>query len=158
MPKPTPKELVYHLLTNNRAAALATVTSQGLPHVATVYCLIDEDFSLHFVTRVEARKYRNMISQPLVAMSFMDEVNVTSVQLTGRAERIESFAEEQVIFYKLMSLRYEEDDWPLPPLRLFESGLSRELAVFKVTPTELTYANFQLQPGGRYKPFFTKII
>ncbi len=155
---PSYKRVAYDVIRRNRAAALATVDAHGIPHVATVYCLAKRGFTVYFVTRVEARKYHNILFQPIVAMTFTNEGKLESVQLTGRAERVESLQDEQAILYELMSLRHEGQDWPLPPIKQYERGAASELAVIKVIPTELTYANFTPAAAGKYQPFFHQVI
>jgi hypothetical protein len=81
-----------------------------------------------------------------------------SVQLMGRAERVEVLADEQDRLYELMVLRHGEHNWPSPPVKLYHSGASSELAVIRVTPSELTYANFATASSGCYKPFFQKVL
>lgn len=142
----------------NRTASLATVGSNGVPHIATVYCLIEKDLSLFFVTAVESRKYINMCHQPIVAMTFVNEPTMESVQLIGTAERVESLKHEQAILYKLSVLKYTEHNWPSPPIKLYEYGTSQELAIMKVIPTELTYSNFSHGDTKLNIPFFQKII
>lgn len=148
----------YELMTQNRAAALATADANGVPHVAIVYCSIQADLSLFFSTRVEGRKYRNLSHRPDVSLAFVDESNMRTVQLTGTAKRVELLACEQEILRELILLRYGEPNWPAPPVKLFERGLTNELAIVEVEPYELTLANFETNVNGRYKPFFTKII
>ena len=152
------KKIAYNFIGLNRAAALATVNTKGVPHVATVYCIVKRNFTIYFVTRIEARKYENLIYQPQVAMTFTNEEQMESVQLTGRAERLEVLADEQEMLYQLMVLRHGEHNWPSPPVKLYHCGASSELAVIKVTPTELTYANFATSASGCFKSFFQQIL
>jgi general stress protein 26 len=151
-------KISYDLIGQNRAAALATVAANGTPHVATVYCIVEPDLTIYFVTRIEARKYKNLVFQPHVAMTFTNEEHMESVQLMGRAERVEVLADEQDRLYELMVLRHGEHNWPSPPVKLYHSGASSELAVIRVTPSELTYANFATASSGCYKPFFQKVL
>lgn len=149
---------VRRFITDHRAASIATANGDGTPHVAVVYAIIHNDLSIYFSTRVEGRKYQNILQQPVVAMAFSHENSVQMVQLSGRAERVEDLREEQSLLHDLMKLRYNDPNWPLPPMRLFERGATTEIAVIRVVPTELTFADFQSKGIGRYQPFFYKII
>ena len=151
-------EKARKFIIKHRAGALATTSLKGVPHVATIYCIVDEDLNLYFSTRVEGRKFHNLLENPTVALAFSDEVNMGTVQLTGKAERVESLELEQDILYKLITYRYGEPNWPSPPFKLFERGATNELAIIKVTPFEMTYASFETTTTGRYKPFFEKVI
>lgn len=157
----TKKELratALDFILQNRAAALATVDTAGLPDVATVYCLAEADMSIYFVTRIESRKYANICTEPVVAMTFMNEKLMVSLQLRGRAVRVEALAEEQRILYELTLARHQDENWPSPPLKMLEHGLTGELAIMRVSPTEMTLATFETQPSGKYNPFFKHVI
>lgn len=152
------KAQVYNFIKHNKAGALATVDHDSVPHVAIVYFLARKNLDLYFTSRVEGRKFHNLIDHPLVSIAFYNDENLSTVQLTGVAKRIESLEEEQQITYELARLRRPDVNWPTPPMKLFERGATNELAIIKVSPTEMTYANFENQPNGRYKPYFTKVI
>lgn len=152
------KQLAYEFIMNNRAAALATVDEQGRPHVAIVYCVAHKDLSLYFSTRVEGRKYNNLVHQKYVAMSIYNRQRMQTIQLTGTAKRVEKLDIEQEVLLELMKLRYRDPNWELPPLQLFNQGASNEIAVIKVVPKEMTFANFKTKKAGRYRAVFRRII
>lgn len=152
------RQFAQKFINSNRAGALATVGSGGRPHVAIVFCVAYPDLSVYFSTRVEGRKFINLLLTSYVAMSFHDENNLRMMQLTGTAKRVEDLKMEQAILYELMKLRYHDPDRPIPPLQLFERGAASEIAVMKITPAEMTYANFRTPRTGHYTPVFQKII
>lgn len=152
------KNKAFKFITKNRAAALATTNGVGLPHVAIVYCFAEKDLSLYFSTRVEGRKYMNLMGRPIVSMTFSNETEMQSIQLSGVAKRIESLELEQKILFDLITLRYGEPNWPVPPVKLFENGATNELAIIKVTPHEMVFCNFNTSKTGRYKAYFEKIL
>ena len=158
MHKSSLKEQAYKFIEENRAAALATSNQHGMPHVATVYCVPNRDLSLYFTTSVEGRKFNNMIGNPNVALAFTDEAKLSTIQLTGFSERIEDLHFEQEILHQLMTSRHRDPNWPFPSMQLFEKGSSNELAIMKVTPTEMTYANFEDPQGMEQKSIFQKVI
>ena len=148
----------YQFILRNRAAAFATVDGTGTPHVATVYCTVHEDLTLYFSTRVEARKFHNLTCNPTAAMTFYNEQQMTTIQMTGRAERVENLEVEAEILRDLLIFRLEDPSLPLPPVRLFEAGATNELAIIKVSPLEMTIADFKVTKTGRYHPFFHKVL
>lgn len=158
----TPKQhmMAYEFLLENRAAALATVDAKGVPHVVTVYSIPHKDLTLYFTTKAEGRKFNNLTKNPTVAMAIThdDGPNLATIQLTGIAERVEDLKEEQAILLDLWRMRYDEASWPPPPMRLYERGAADELAVMRVTPTEMTFADFKTTATKRYRPFFEEII
>jgi hypothetical protein len=65
---------------------------------------------------------------------------------------------EQEILQKLFILRFTNKNWPMPVIKMYESGLASEIALLKVVPTEMTYANFETKPENLYRSFFQKVI
>jgi uncharacterized pyridoxamine 5'-phosphate oxidase family protein len=155
---PDMKKLAYKFLNSHRLAALATVDEQGNSHVAPLFCTVRKTFDIYFSTRVEGRKFNNLMRSPNVSMSFTDEADVSTIQLSGLAERVDNLELEQEILYDLARLKYQDPNWPMPALKLFEKGATSELAIIKVTPTEMTYASFATSKPGKYKPFFKKVL
>lgn len=148
----------YKFMIEHRAAALATAGKNNVPHVAIVYCMVYEDLSIYISSRVEGRKYQNLVNNPTIGMTFYSEADMQTIQLTGTAERVGKIECEQEILYELIKLRYKEPNWIVPPLRLFERGATNELAIIKITPNEMTFADFKITKNGRYRPVFQEII
>ena len=139
-------------------ATLATTDDQGQPHASAVHFVVHKDLTLYFTTRVEARKFKNLVAKPTVAMAITDEAGMVTVQLTGKAERVESLKTEQMLLMELWSLRFNEAIWPIPAVQMFEQGATNRIAVIKIVPLEMTYATFKTQTSGKYQPFFLKVI
>ena len=152
------REQARQFIARNRAAALATVDPKGNPQVATVYCVVDETLAVYFTTRVEARKFTNLMRHPTVAMIFTNENELTTLQLSGEAERIESMELEQEVLSWLMTHRKWDPQWALPTMQLFEHGATNELAIIKVVPSEMTLSNFRKDTSEQHRPFFQKVI
>lgn len=152
--------MAYEFLLANRAAALATVDGKGVPHVVTVYFIPHKDLTLYFTTKAEGRKFNNLTKNPTVAMAISNDngPNLATIQLTGIVERVQDLKEEQAILLDLWRTRYDAASWPPPPMRLYERGATDELAVMRVTPTEMTFADFKTTATKRYRPFFEEII
>lgn len=151
-------KIIQNYIVNHRAGSLATSTLDGKPHVAIIYTIVKSDLSIYFSSRVESRKYINILQNPMVAIAYGDEVKTSTVQLCGVAKRVDNLREEQKILNDLFLIRFGEKNWPLPPAKLFERGFTNELAIIKIKPIEMTFANFETLARGRYRPFFTKII
>lgn len=149
---------IQKFITDHRAGALATTGPNNQPHVAIIYCFVEKDLSLYFSTRVESRKYQNIRHNRTVALAFFSESDMQTVQLTGQAERVDTLSVEQEILRQLIRLRFGEPNWPAPPIKMFEKGITNELAIVKITPVELSFGSFDTTKDGRYKPFFQEII
>jgi len=99
----SPKVTAFQFLQTNKSAALATISSNNRPHVATVYYLADNKLNLYFVTSIESTKYTNLIRYPYIAMAIsQDNPRVRkTLQLSGLASRIDNIYEEQKIIENL---------------------------------------------------------
>ena len=153
------KQHVRDFITQNRAAVLATVGADGIPHAATIYCAVDADLTLYFMTGADSRKYQNLVHQPTVAMVFTDRDSLEAVQLTGTAERVaDLLSQETLDDIKRMDVPVANQR-PVPALQLFESGATNELATIRVTPIEMTHVKFNDKLTKRKrKPIFEKVI
>ena len=141
-----------------RSATLATANKKGIPHAATIFFVPRKNLTLYFTTKTSGRKFQNLIGRPRVAMVVTDVDKLITVQLTGVAERVTKPKLEQEILQDLWLFRHTDPNWPIPPMKLYESGTISELAVIKVTPAEMTYANFEIANTGKYNSFFQKVI
>ena len=152
------KQHVRDFITRNRTAALATVGADGLPHIATVTSAVDADLNVFFMTGADSKKFKNLVHQPMVAMVFTNSDTLETVQLTGRAERVEDvLSKETLEDIKAMTVPIANHR-PVPALQLFESGATNELATVRVTPTTMTYAQFETRHTKPRKPVYTKVI
>jgi general stress protein 26 len=152
------KNLAHNFIEVNRAASFASANKAGVPHVAIVYCLAKPDLTLYFSTRVEGRKYANLEQRPEVGLAFYNESKLQMIQLSGVARRVDEIELEQEIMHDLMRFRYNDSNWPLPTVQLFERGATNEIAVIEVVPTEMTFADFETEHAGQYHPIFQKIL
>lgn len=91
-------------------------------------------------------------------MAVTDEETMATLQFTGSATVIEELQDEQDLMEELWELRFNDKIWPIPTIKLMESGDMKNLMVIKITPTEMSYANFEGTPTGKYHSFFEKII
>lgn len=148
------KTVVLAFARRNCAAALATADKDGNPDVAIVYCTVQDDFSLYFTTRIEGRKYRNITSRTTVALAFYNEAHLQTLRLYGDAMRVNDMDIESQVFKELFTLRQDS----LPTLQLYEKHATNEIAVIRVVPTEITFADFHLTAASKNKAIFNKIL
>jgi len=154
----SPKVTAFKFLQTNKSAALATISSNHRPHVATVYYLVDKKLNLYFVTGIESIKFANLIRYPYVAMAIsQDNPRVRkTLQLSGLASRIDNIYEEQEIIEHLWKKTGRTS--AVPFLMIYNSGQSNELAVIKVKPYEMTLAKFSTSDSDLKQKIFTPII
>ncbi len=150
--------LVIKFIKKNHLGALATVNKKGQPDVAVIYCSIKDDLSLYFSTRVEAAKFQNISNNPAVAITFYDAKSVSTVQIRGRAKRLEDLKAEQDIMLELVKQFYSQGGKMPPFQQLFENFDSNELAIVKIKPTDVSYSSFKQTRLSKAKPVHKKIL
>src|SRR5689334_17337073 len=84
------KDEVYTFLKEDYLGILASVNKDGMPHVTPLYCLVDENLNLYFTTNTSGAKYCNITERPNVAMTFVNNDDMSCVQLRGQAMLIEN--------------------------------------------------------------------
>jgi len=147
---------VHKFLSEHRLATLATVAETKVPNAAAIYYIVDKEFNIYFMTRIESRKFLNLEINPTVSMVITDETTMETVQLSGVAERIENPTEESANLTRLWTADHRNPNWPGPAVKLFEAGHSVQLAVVKVVPNEMTYALFKRLDEGHNESFLKR--
>lgn len=111
MPEPLTPEVIA-LLSARNMAHVATLMSDGAPHVSPVWIAVEGDRLAIFSTQAHL-KIRNLRRDPRVAISVADESNpYRSVIVRGRVvEEIEG--DEAIAIMDRMSNRYVGTDFPV---------------------------------------------
>jgi general stress protein 26 len=74
---------IADFLALHRIGVLATSTSEGKPHAATIYFTYDELLNIYFVTKKDTQKSRNLQDNPQAAIAVYDAASQTTVQMDG---------------------------------------------------------------------------
>ncbi len=147
------KKLVLDSLKNNRLAALATVSSDGLPHAATVVYAVDDDFNVYFVTRKNTSKVRNLEQNPVVSLSIGSALPIY-VQMRGRAERVTDEQERQERLDAVAAAGAGlKDVWP-PILHIGND----DYVLFKIVPDLIRALDLRDQNIAAEEPPFIEIM
>lgn len=77
------QEHIADFLALHRVGVLATVSSAGKPHAATIYFTYDQQLNIYFVTKKETQKSRNLQANGLAAIAVYDAATQTTVQIEG---------------------------------------------------------------------------
>jgi general stress protein 26 len=85
---PESADLVRNFLNSHHSGVLGTADEAGNSHVAVVYYHTEESLCLMFATKEETQKAKNMLANTQVAFAVYDEVEQTTIQITGRVEQI----------------------------------------------------------------------
>ena len=85
-------------LSNPDAAALATVSSEGLPEVRMVLIKKISDEGLVFYTNLESQKAKSIASNPLASLCFYWKSISKQVRIEGSVKSIENIEADQYFF------------------------------------------------------------
>ena len=104
-------ESAYHYFDNPNFANVATVMSNGAPHVTPVWIDRDGDMILFNTARGRVKE-QNIARDPRVALSVLDPSNPYHyIQVRGRAELVDEGADAHID--RLAKKYLGEDEYPL---------------------------------------------
>ena len=118
---------------HNPAGVLSTVGEDG-PHGAVVYVIPASHGTFCFVTKNHTKKYQNIVRQGAVSLTFFNEQESTTLQITGKAYVADnSQGLKEIVLDKITKAHAAISNW-LPPVTEISEG---EYAVIGI---EITYA------------------
>lgn len=141
-------------LKSHSLAALATVANDNVPHVASVYYVVDDELNIYCVSREGTRKFQNIKQNPNVSLVITDEETAETVQLTGRADTGLEGEEESKVLERLWRVTVEKTSWPAPVVKINKGGIS----VVRIRPSELVFGDFKPIHLDDDKDYFQKVI
>lgn len=146
---------VYDFLKHHHMGILSTVTEDGKPWGSAIYFVLDEDFNIFFVTRLETFKYQNLEKNPFAALTVADEEKQTTVQLTGNISKVPAADYMDIVFNKLVSIRPKNEVNWAPPIEKVHKG---DYMPLRLTPSKLQYADFKKNSTDFDHKYIEKII
>lgn len=112
---------ITNYIDHNPAAVLSTVGEDG-PHGAVVYVITASHAMLCFVTKNQTKKYANLISNPAVALTFFNEYENTTLQVSGNAFLADnSSGLKEIVMDKIAKAHVAMSEW-LPPVTKLQNG------------------------------------
>lgn len=112
---------IVDYIDHNPAGVLSTVGDDG-PHGAVVYVITASHGTLCFVTKNQTKKFANVVSHPAVSLTFFNERESTTLQITGRAYVADdSDRLRGIVMEKITKLHAAVADW-LPPVTKLANG------------------------------------
>ncbi|MBI2064736.1 MAG: pyridoxamine 5'-phosphate oxidase family protein [Candidatus Yanofskybacteria bacterium] len=122
-------------LRKQKIAFVSTVSAQGDPQVAMIYCAVDDDFTFNFITTSGSRKFQNIKNNPHVAIAVGSPEDLITIQCGGHAVLVD-YGNTDVrrggeIIHKVMSQAglTNSPEWPV-----LLSFPKTELGLFTVKP------------------------
>jgi general stress protein 26 len=144
------EKYVLDFLKKNNTTALSTVDAKNKPHVATVFYVIEDDFTFYIVSSMESKKVENIKNNNSVALAVGFGPSPMTVQAGGKAKIISGYEYLEI----MKKVGYENvHRWPV-----FLVGKG-DFIVIKIKPDWMVFLNLDKdQSPETYKKGFHKII
>jgi len=91
------KERVRAFMHEEGHGVLATVLPNGEPHAATITFLLEDDFTMHFLSHQSTKKFVALQKYPTVALTVGVHPEKMTVQIHGKAEVVEGSGRDEMI-------------------------------------------------------------
>lgn len=131
---------IRDFLNNHGVGILATASLNGLPHAATIYFIIDENFNIFFITKEQTTKHKNLHANPHAALAVHDARSQTTVQVTGEASPVNDFKQVQYIFDRVLEITHKTSgNNHKPPVAKLNAG---KYIAYCIKPKTMRMAEF----------------
>ena len=144
---------IFNFLSEHHTGVLSSITPGGEPHGVVMYYAIDDNFTIHVLTKVGTRKHDNLIHNSHVMLTVHDVDKLMTAQITGVAtersgnENIERTA--KAVFGHLTL----GNEGP-PPIMKLQVGA---FTTFEIKPVQIRMASYARPMVGGYKEVFDSI-
>lgn len=132
----TPEEIKKYALAfmkENKTLVLSTASSDGRPQAATLYYIVDNDFTLHCATHRESQKVRNIEQNKQVVFTIGFGPSPITIQGAGEAELLTDGVSLKLVGRIGFDL--------LDQMPLFRAGTGGGFVAIKIKPTEIKWLN-----------------
>ncbi len=128
----------FAFLESNPSGCIASLSKDGMPQVAIVFYIVEDDFSIVFATRSGTRKSNNIAHNPHVAFTVAADDTPKTVQLEGEAHVITDDTDMVRVRTALSKVHIGNTEY-YPPLSRIKDG---ELVLIRITPTYLRWTDY----------------
>ena len=129
---------IVSYINSHQLCVLGTVGPDGKPFSATMYVVSDDHLNLYFMTKEETTKSRNLVSNPYVFLTFSDEPELSTLQISGTARLLDPKTDGQASYELLRGLRQKVNEVKLPVAKLNAGGY----VIFKIEIERATLTNY----------------
>jgi general stress protein 26 len=126
-------DFVYHFIKRHALGVISTLSDQNKPQAALIGIASSENLEIVFDTVKTSRKYKNLLSNPKVALVIGWE-NESTVQYEGIATELtgdDAARYKEIYFGVYPDGRERAETWP-------------DIVHFKITPAWIRYSNFNI--------------
>jgi general stress protein 26 len=119
---------------------LATASAEGIPHAATIYFIIDDDFNIYFITKEQTTKHNNLAANPHAALAVYDAKSQSTIQVTGSANEVHDIKQVEYIFGRVLEITHQTSGKNhKPPVSKINGG---KYVAYRIKPKTLRMAEF----------------
>ncbi len=133
-----PKEEAHTFLTSNDIGALATTSSDGMPHVRLVYYAADADFSIYFLSLANTRKADDIQNGSKAAFVVTGNDRHHTLQIEGIFEEMTDTAIFGPMISSLTAHLFPKGESSAPITHLDTA----KPVFFKISPTWIRWGDF----------------
>lgn len=145
---------ILEFLQANPAAVLSTVDPNGEPHGVVIYYVINEDFSISFLTRARTRKCDNLRQNPHTMLTVFEPRSQTTAQITGIATQVMNSAEVNSVAGAILRASLGSNGAALLPINKLQAG---PFTAFTITPVQIRIARYSSADTGSYDDLFESV-
>ncbi|HEY1063899.1 MAG TPA: pyridoxamine 5'-phosphate oxidase family protein [Candidatus Saccharimonadales bacterium] len=148
------QQRIHSFLQQQYIGVLCSVTPDGDPHGTVVYFVIDDDFTIHILTKTRTRKYDNLIHHNHAMLMVYDTASQTTAQVLGIAVEYPGTSTVNTVSNRIFKRVLQTGDNQLPPLVKLQAGT---FTTFSIKPVQIRMAVFARPDPGDYEDLFESI-
>ena len=133
------RDKIFQFLKSHPVAALATVSADGAPHVATIYTSIDDDLNIYFITKQATTKSKNIAENNRVALAITDAHSLQTVQVQGVAEIVSDQNIAHQVLSRVTNVVQSTTDSQEAPVSKLAAG---DYIVYRVSSNSIRFGEF----------------
>lgn len=148
------EQRIHNFLAEQRIGVLSTVTPDNNPHGTVVYYAIDDDCTIHILTKKGTRKYDNLVHNNHVMLTVFEPRKQITAQVTGVAVEREGRADISRIAGAIFGASSRTSDSGLPPIVKLQAGA---FTTFRIRPVQIRMAIYARPDPGSYESIFESV-
>ena len=136
-------------LKRHKTAVLATASLAGEPHASMVFYVADNNFGVHFITRIDSRKYEAIKANPHVALTVATADIPQTLQIEGIATDISQNNQISSMKPELFEV-LQSNHWFYAPITKLDPSSPVEI---RIEPTWIRWADYAFEQDGNEHVF-----
>lgn len=148
------QEKIFAFLDRMRVGVLTSVDPNGDPHGSVIYFIVDDDFSIRFLTKNETKKAENLLHNNRVMLVVFDQNSQTVAQVIGKTARLTDSTVVNQIAAKVFMHSIKNSQGSLLPIAKLDAG---DYIGYCITPDQIRMASYAKAGTGDYKKLFDSI-